>query len=858
MSSSAKSDLTQIANFLKELHDGCAGSSTLWTIQQRASLHHPAPAPALAAVVAQGAEAGMDMYLGVCTRKSDLTTHQQGSREQLVHAPGLFVDIDFGTVGHAAQAPLPPDEAAALLLLRAVPLVPTLVVNTGGGLHAYWLYKAPRSVYTLEEARGYEATLTALQSLVIAQARGLGWHVDELKSSTRVLRIPGTFNFKTGTARPVTLVSTGPRYDEPTLLGAIGYTPAPLAGRPVPAKEVHGETGEVVGVEPAGAPLPLRTLRERLLALKDAKTGNLWRTALAHQSPASAQRDDALQSLCTAAAALAPYNDPDDVVDLLTPALTIWANEPTATKTLAEEQAKVRDKTQRAQVWVREQRANEGGIRDRLYAIAKSHEVDPSTVKRLTAAVQCTPQSLDRRWIIQKGQGFYLLREDGNYTRPYLRAELDPGLFQNLAYSSIEWFTPTAEGSMRKKRVEEVLSQHTTIADELIADMSLQNSYYDEKTRTFYEATCPIRPLEPTYDAGVDAWLRAFGGRHADKLLDWVATVTKLEHYTCAVCLLGPPGSGKTLFANGLANLWPARKPTELARVLDNWNEDIAKCPLLFADEGIPTNYKGKKTSIELRQLTGSSTRTLTRKFQSNANLEGAIRLVIAANNERVLTFDEDMSRQDYQALTERFLYIDTTGGATWLDQGNNRALAPGWMDGDKIAKHALWLRENRTVTPDGRWLVKGEAGSVHQNMATRNKVEGLITEWLAKYLDQPSPGIPSTAAVRVGNGEFLINTAVVGGYWDQYITTNDRYETARIGRALKNLSKGEKRVGGLRCHIIDVSLVYRWAEENQVGDAEAMKARVDAVTTDLVVPQAESSVNQDAALKAALTKGSN
>jgi hypothetical protein len=123
----------------------------------------------------------------------------------------------------------------------------------------------------------------------------------------------------------------------------------------------------------------------------------------------------------------------------------------------------------------------------------------------------------------------------------------------------------------------------------------------------------------------------------------------------------------------------------------------------------------------------------------------------------------------------------------------------------------------------------------VHQSIATRGTLQGLVTEWLVKYLTDPSSSIPKTAPARVGGGKFVVNTTVVATFWDQYIASAKTPDTSRIARVLKGLSTGgEVRLPGpngtgVRCHDIKVESLYAWANENQVGEPDQMAKRVNA-----------------------------
>lgn len=98
-----------------------------------------------------------------------------------------FTDIDFSTT----------PEAEARVALGSFPLHPTLIVASGGGLHAYWQLKEP--LVLPDQA---DTAKTLLRRLAL-------FFMGDLASAepARILRVPGTWNRKSAypTPRPVKL-----------------------------------------------------------------------------------------------------------------------------------------------------------------------------------------------------------------------------------------------------------------------------------------------------------------------------------------------------------------------------------------------------------------------------------------------------------------------------------------------------------------------------------------------------------------------------------------------------------------------------------------------------------------------------
>ncbi len=163
----------------------------LWTLQDKRShwFRDAADAPAFLA-----AHQDQDCYLGLGWATTAGVPHRRLKSADVAALPGVWLDVDVGQAGHK-KGNLPPDLESATGLLAAVPLAPTLIVHTGGGLHAYWLFDQP---WRLDDAgRAAAARLVEQwQKPFRALARQAGWDVDATHDLARVLRVPGTLNHK--------------------------------------------------------------------------------------------------------------------------------------------------------------------------------------------------------------------------------------------------------------------------------------------------------------------------------------------------------------------------------------------------------------------------------------------------------------------------------------------------------------------------------------------------------------------------------------------------------------------------------------------------------------------------------------
>lgn len=195
-----------------------------------------------AALAAIAQRAGTcDVWHGVATRHHRLDGGRRGGASDCHALPGLWLDVDVAGPGHHQDATLAATHADARALLDRFPLPPTAVVDSGGGLQAWWLFQEPHEV---------DGTTTLLldawQATWERHGAEAGIHVDNVSDVPRIMRMPGTWNRKLDEARPVRIVEAAwdRRYgvddieqhlDEPAAAPAPAAKPIKLAATGTPA-----------------------------------------------------------------------------------------------------------------------------------------------------------------------------------------------------------------------------------------------------------------------------------------------------------------------------------------------------------------------------------------------------------------------------------------------------------------------------------------------------------------------------------------------------------------------------------------------------------------------------------------------
>lgn len=141
----------------------------------------------VAAFIKQWDVPGRGVYFGVCTRSKP-----PGTIENTSECPALWMDNDK----------TPKEELRKALLNAYLP--PTVIIDSGRGLHAYWL---------LDEAEDVSAALTNEHPIVetLRSLRRIFAGDPAVCDLARIMRLPGTHNTKYGDARLVEIIHQSDR-----------------------------------------------------------------------------------------------------------------------------------------------------------------------------------------------------------------------------------------------------------------------------------------------------------------------------------------------------------------------------------------------------------------------------------------------------------------------------------------------------------------------------------------------------------------------------------------------------------------------------------------------------------------------
>jgi len=218
--------MTTTRQFLQRLHTGGAWSY-LWTLEGRRSSWYPVGREL------PSTNGARSVYFGVHPCAAIPTTNAAGeparpetvrSRNELITSVGcLFSEFDAKDFDG--------DKGEVLAHVDALMPAPSVVIDSGGGYHAYWLLHEP---WTLAGDGDRERARTLQAAWVTYTGGDQG-----AKDLARVLRLPGTHNHKYSPPRPVDFVrcNLGLTYPLADLesIAARAVPEIPTSTRPTPS-----------------------------------------------------------------------------------------------------------------------------------------------------------------------------------------------------------------------------------------------------------------------------------------------------------------------------------------------------------------------------------------------------------------------------------------------------------------------------------------------------------------------------------------------------------------------------------------------------------------------------------------------
>ena len=543
----------------------------------------------------------------------------------------------------------------------------------------------------------------------------------------------------------------------------------------------------------------------------------------------SGERDTTLFKVCSRLVSYWPTLDAAETAKLFEPSLAMMGDDgPTAEKA---EQMLAR--------LLRSASNLRGGRIADAFGTDRTTPYSAEEIFKFAEAAGVDPLTFRRHWVIQRGRTYYVF-VNGTY-KAYSDADVSAAAVVQLAPAITAQVDPemVTQKGVRPKTPQELVTHCGSVASGIEIDMKAQVTHYDRARDLFVEAPCPIR-VRPERDDNVARWFELLAGpKHHTRLLQWVAALVRLDRPCAALYLQGPGGVGKTLLAHGLARLFTPGRPTMLEEIFSDFNDGLTRCPLIFGDEVAPDNARKGELSSRLREVIQSHERVLKRKFLPNATLKGSPRVLLAANNTRLLDIREDLTPEDIAAITERFFYLDVPRDENGRSEARTfletlpQATIRSWVQDDVIAQHALHLSETVDVPDTGRFLVSGQADSLTRTLATSAGTRAEVCNWLVNFLLKPNLITRNGSIahfIRVRNGELLVNAKVIAEQWDSYVMHDKNPPNpTEISKALAGLSTRRQclahNADRVQYRSVNLDNLVAWAETTGYADADTLAA---------------------------------
>lgn len=441
----------------------------------------------------------------------------------------------------------------------------------------------------------------------------------------------------------------------------------------------------------------------------------------------------------------------------------------------------------------------------------------------------------DKQWIIQSGTGSsYYFFVDGTYSRGVSDAAMLTHAELMLApaiTAGVNLYDQTSDGKLQLRAKQALMSDYGSVAEKVVVDLTALRSSYNPKLKVLTEATCPLRPLEAAYDEIIDLWLETLCGGKNDiyeKLCDWISVITFLQRPASALYMAAKANTGKSLLPKGLSRLWGTNGATKMKYGVSDFNDGIASNPLLHGDEALPAAMLRDGTGM-LREFIQNDSWKLNRKFVSLSDVHGSLRLIITANNEQLLDRageGESLTAFDIEAIAQRFLFFTVADEtADFLDEvGGRPYINPRWIEGDDIAKHALWLREQRgydIIKSKERFIVCGGAESLISSLSVNTGLRGNVCHLLVSWLMKPVP--TQGGAIKIKNGKLLVSAQATLDLWGHYMSEQRTPSLTRVAQALEGLSNGTAADGDYMFFSVNDIMLKAWAIKMRYVTAEAI-----------------------------------
>jgi len=461
--------------------------------------------------------------------------------------------------------------------------------------------------------------------------------------------------------------------------------------------------------------------------------------------------------------------------------------------------------------------------RARAYAAARKVEADAAA----GFVSDLRPDRPDPPLIVAYSGAYYVRPPDDPpaYIGPKVRVDLWRACADLWGPSAVT--RTTEKGQVVRLSADDLIAAYGVSADFVRHATTVQEPRLQDRVLWLPAAHITV---EPVYHAEIEAWIQAYDP--TGHLEDWIACVTDLHYAAPALWLTGPPGTGKSMLAAGLAKIWDAI-PTPMAKAFAEFNDAMLTCPIIIADEEIPRNHRGYQDTEKLKDLITAIERKINEKHKPIRDVIGAMRVILTSNNTNLIRNSGDLTAEDAQALADRFVHLEAAPGAIAALPDPARVIQDVWIDGEHwIAQHALWLAENRTVRPGRRLRMAPFSESLRQMFLIQPGAGFGVCAALYKWILQAAAAAESMDTDKIlwrSGTVYTSSEAVLHMLPDDTVRLSRRAVSLALRRCATDHGRVSVRTpeGPRKLWEMSLDPIRTWAVQEGYGDIDRLDAAV-------------------------------
>ncbi len=451
--------------------------------------------------------------------------------------------------------------------------------------------------------------------------------------------------------------------------------------------------------------------------------------------------------------------------------------------------------------------------------------------------------------VVAYKSSYHIRKPNGSYVAMGVRREHMPARIRQLGMEALMPIeVPAEQGIMKDVSAQTMVNRHATIVAQARGQPQIPGCVVKNMDRDDACLVIPLfsrkteRELPPTFDKEVDDWLKAFFGDDGYEMgCKWIGhSLAFDEGPICALSIHGAAGCGKKLLVQGLAECITTECTADVTDLTSSFQPGLMSSPYLKVDEGWSKSKSGKHPADMFRELVGGGDHWVDRKWEAPVLISVPTRVIFTANSLNVVSFltgGREMSPEDRQALGIRLRHMDVGDRATkWLTKRGGIKFTGKrghrWIKGDAnepssyvIAKHVMWLYQNRGRALGQRFLIEGDMdASIIDEMRVQSGSSPIVIETLVRMIENQGMGGGRSDGLAISDEGVHVLTNGVLQFFRAKIAQNvsEKLNAGQVGKVLNGLVEYESRPkvlkgfeakGRVRWHKLDVSILLTVAD---------------------------------------------